>query len=395
MVAQEEFDHVALAGEVDPYAIVRGLREQCPVAHSSQYGGFYAFTRFEDVWNAALDTAAWSSAENGATIPRYSPINLLPIECDPPDHSVYRRMFLPLMSRSALAPLESRMLEVVNDLLDEVIERGECDLVGDVLFPMATVGLSHLYGLDPEQTEKIERSAVNALKLGGPEAAMPLFMAFAELVGQRRAQPGEDIPSMLIAARVDGEPIPEQDLIGACVSVFSAGFDTVVSACAHSFDLLESNPDQRAWLIEDPSRIPNAMEELLRYVSPLPGLARTATADLEVGDCKIPKGDRAMLMFLAANHDPEQYPEPEKLQLDRNASKHVAFGAGPHRCLGAPLGRLELEAALRVVLTRIPDYTIPDRSKVVRVGGVTRTVTSLPISFTPGPRLKPPAANVG
>ncbi|MBA3741356.1 cytochrome P450 [Sporichthya sp.] len=382
MTEAPTFDHIALAGMEDPYSVVAEARGRCPVLHTDAHDGYYVVLRFADVWEAARDTATFSSA-NGASIPRAAPVPLIPIEFDPPQHTNYRKLLLSHLGLNRVSPLEPDLVKLVNEFLDEAIERGECDVVNDVLFPMATVTLSWLFGMDRTQAAALEENVGKIIKLGNLEAAGDLFAQFGAIIAERRQHPRGDIPSDLIAATIEGRPLEDMEIINACFTVFTAGLETVVSAAAYALELLWRNPDQRAWLVEDLNRVPQSIEELLRYISPFPGLARTTTRDVDVDGSVIPAGEKVLLLWMGANHDETQFPEPEKLKLDRAPTKHLAFGAGPHRCVGAHLARLELSVFLRLFLERAPDYDIPDPSAIRRVPGATRGMGSMPIRFRP------------
>ena len=379
MTNDAAFDHIALAALDDPYSVVAETRH-CPVFHSTAHDGFWVISRFADVWEAARDTETFSSAE-GASIPRAAPINLIPIEFDPPEHTGYRKLLLSHLSRNRVTPLENRLGALVNELFDEALSRGnECEIVEELLFPMATVALAWLFGMDRQQAAGLQEKVNKIIKLANLDAAGELFAVFNELVNERRRSPGNDIPSELLTAQIDGRALNDLEIVNACFTVFAAGMETVVSAAANSVELLWRNPDQRRWLLEDLDRIPQALEELLRYVSPFPGLARTSTRDVDIDGCVIPAGEKVLLLWMGANHDEQQFPHAGELRLDRSPSKHLAFGAGPHRCVGMHLARLELKIFLRVLLQRFPDYSV-DPSRIERVPAATRGMAALPVTL--------------
>jgi cytochrome P450 len=203
----------------------------------------------------------------------------------------------------------------------------------------------------------------------------------------RQANPRSDIPSVVLTIEVEGRPISQMEFLCMMNMLFVAGLDTTSNAGAYMFEELARRPDVRRRLLDDPNLIPAAIEEFLRYVTPLPALARTTTQDVPVGDATIPAGERVLLHWMGANHDPAEFPDPDEFVIDRAPNRHFAFGAGVHRCLGSNLARLELRIVLEEVLRRMPDYRIAEGASVERYPGVTRGISSLPVTFTPGPRL--------
>jgi cytochrome P450 len=203
----------------------------------------------------------------------------------------------------------------------------------------------------------------------------------------RLANPRNDIPSVVLTIEVDGRSISQMEFLCMMNMLFVAGLDTTANAGAHMLEHVARHPDVRQRLLDGPELIPGAIEEFLRYLTPLPALSRTTTVDVAVGDTTIPAGERVLLHWMAANHDPAEFGEPDEFVIDRAPNRHFAFGAGVHRCLGSNLARLELRVVLEEVLRRLPDYRLADEDGVIRYPGVTRGIGALPVMFTPGARL--------
>ncbi|MGH3524868.1 MAG: cytochrome P450, partial [Mycobacterium sp.] len=194
------------------------------------------------------------------------------------------------------------------------------------------------------------------------------------------ASPRDDVLSALIAADVARQPLSREEILDICFLFLIAGLDTVTDSLDCFFVYLARHPEHRRQLVEQPDILPSAIEELLRWETPVPGVARVAMQDVEVGGCPISKGERISPLLGAANTDPAEFPDPDVVDFRRNPNRHRAFGGGPHRCLGSHLARLELRVALREFHRRIPDYEIPPGTELSYTGGL-RSVERLPLTF--------------
>lgn len=387
-VTETQFDPVALAQMADPFAVVNGLRATCPVARSEQHDGFWLLTRHEDVTMAAQDPARFSSAK-GITIPHHGyPITLPPIEEDPPRHQQFRE---PIRARFGPAAILRREAEVRNEitlLIDDFIERGEADLAKELTIPLPAIMAMRVLGLPEEDKMKMRDWAARILSVNlDMEVVGETFAYFDAVYKDRQANPRDDLPTQMLAIEVDGRPITQVEYLCMMSVLFSAGLDTTAHMASHMIMFLASNSDHRARLAADRDLIPDAVAEMLRYVSPLPGLCRTTTEEVEIGGRTIPEGERVMLSWMGANHDPEQFPDAETVDFARSTKDHCAFGFGDHQCLGRHLARLELRLIVEELLKRLPDLAIDESKAIVRSGGVTRAIDALPVTFTPGPRL--------
>ncbi|OYN76184.1 cytochrome P450 [Mycolicibacterium sphagni] len=381
MRADVEFDHYLLSAAADPHPEVARLREQCPVAHTDAHDGYWVLSTYDNVWAAALDTATFSSSSGASIPPSGLGIPLIPLEVDPPRHTGYRRVLGRYLLSKALARFEEPIRAHVRGAIDTFAPKGSCDISTELLFPMATYALGLVFGLPAERGPELEQIATSLIRLGDTSAAMRLYTVFAEVIADRKANPADDLPSGLVSSTVGGVALTDEEIVLCCFTIFGAGLETVASAGAHMLAILAEHPADREVLCAEPTRIPQAVEELLRLVSPLPAMSRTATKDVVVGDHQISAGERVLLMWIAANRDPEVFADPGRLNFDRDKAS-VAFGVGPHRCIGAHLARLELRIMLEELLNTMPDYRITDPDQVVRFAGAARGVASMPISFT-------------
>lgn len=379
----EHYDHLVIAALDDPFPVLAEARERCPVAHSAEYEGFWALFGYDDVSAVAKDPARFSSAQ-GITIPHHGfPMSLPPIETDPPQHMQLRAPLLDRFSPAAVARLEPVLRESVVELIGRFAGRGEADLAQELTVPFPGIAVSHLLTIPEEDRARCHEWTTALIREPeNMEAISSAFAYFYELYQDRSANPRDDIPSLILSLTVDGAPIGEQEFLCFMSTLVMAGLDTTANAAANMLQLLAERPALRAELIAEPGRTALAVEEMLRFVTPLPALARVTTEPVELGGVPIPAGARVQMVFAAANHDPAEFERPEEVRFDRSPNRHLSFGAGPHRCLGAHLARLELRVLLEEVLRLIPDYEVVSEG-VVRYGGITRGILALPVTFTP------------
>ncbi|WP_051342637.1 cytochrome P450 [Pseudonocardia spinosispora] len=382
-----DFDHfTSLCLDEDPVPRLHEMRERCPVGRSETHGGSWVLTRYEDVWNAARDSASFSSA-SGVSVPAHGMPALPPIEYDPPVHTLFRGPLISRFSPSAIARHEPHARDVVNGLVDEFIETGHGDLAQQLTVPLPAIVNTPILGIPVDDRERFQQWVVTLMSSGGQDvAAIQSCMAYFDQLHQvRTREPLDDIPSLLLGIEIDGEPISRQQFVLAMIMLMSGGLDTTTNSGAHMLYHLGRHPEQRRMLVEHPERIPTAIEELLRHITPLPSLFRTTTRDTTLHGQTILEGDRVQLCWMAANHDPAEFPEPDEVRLDRKPNRHLSFGMGAHRCLGAALARMELKVLLEETLPRLGDYRI--EQPPTRYSSATRGINNLLVSFTPGARV--------
>jgi cytochrome P450 len=381
----EDLDPPALAGHADPYPVLNRLRESCPLGHSDTHGGFWNLFRFADVAEVAADAQRFSSRDN--TIPSEKlPMPAPPIQTDPPQHMQFRQPFLKRYSPQAIGHLTPAIQAKVNELIDGFIERGTADLTQELFIPYPAYAALKLMDLPEDDFPTFFRWARQIFSVEhSDEAGAGMFAYFTPLFDQLTGSLEDTIPAIGRNLRIDGREIQPLEFAMLLMTLLLAGLDTTANASSQIALLLDDQPDVRRRLVEAPELIPSAVEELLRHTTPLPTIARTATEDVTIGSTTICAGEKVALHYMAANHDPAEFPDPGQVVLGRTPNRHLAFGRGPHRCLGMHVARLELQVMLTELLRRIPDFVV-ERDRVVRSGGVTRGVESLPVRFTPGPR---------
>lgn len=369
-----EFDH--WNGEEfcrNPMAAWDGLREPFRVFWSPLHGGFWCLTRYEDIHEAFRRADLFSSRITN--IPGRE-VRLLPISMDPPDHTKYRRPLNVPLSPTSVGELEGQIRATANLLIDDVLAKGECDLVEAFANPLPVTIFLKLLGLSEDQLEMFLDWNYTILHVhGDPEAAERQRVANVELAAyldklivKRRSEPGEDLVSWMISSRIDGEPIPHDEIRAFCHLLFMAGLDTVTSAISWLWLYLAEHPERRHEIVEDPSLIPSAIEELLRLHSFVTD-SRTLTADAEFAGVHMKEGDRIMLPTASAGRDETQFPNAMEVDFHRDPNRHIAFANGPHRCVGSHLARLELIVAMQEWHRRIPDYRVTEGTTITFHGG--------------------------
>jgi cytochrome P450 len=355
------------------------------------------FFRFEDALKVTHDLKVTSNNPDGGT-----PINmgareaLIPLHVDGAVHNSYRRVLNPEFAPRKLRYLEDQLREFANSLIDTFIERGASDFYADFAVPFPCITFLRLLGLPVEDLDLLLTFKDGILHTGGKDRAeiyerqVPVADALRDYLAghlDRRVAEGgggEDVISLLLNTK----SLSREEILNICHMLTVAGLDTVTGALTTSISWLSRHPDVRDELIEDPSKWPAAIEELMRLESPsLYSSPRWAAEDAEIAGVPVKEGDAVSVCWATANLDPEQFTDPLELDLDRPANRHIALGAGWHRCLGSHLARLELLIAMEEFHRRIPIYTIdPNETPVYSHAGV-RQVTYLPILFDAAPAL--------
>jgi cytochrome P450 len=401
-VTANPYDHHRSLQEWDPEVTHADMRGSCPVAYTAAHGGYWVVTSHELVRQCGRDPEAFTSEHDldgsrlgatfgGIAIPPQGVYRSIPSEMDGPAFRQYRRVLLPWFAPSAT----SRWVPVIRAMADQRLARhretGSIDLVLDLANPVPAMVTMALVGLDTDQWERFAgplHSLVSATPhsaewLSSLEDIGRLRAALLELVVARREGPGEDVASAVVAAEIDGEAVSDADAVNVLFSVVAGGVDTTTALIANALLWLSAHGDVRRQLIDDPTLRPSAREEFLRVFSPAPATARTAIGSVRIGGQELVRGDRLLLSWAAANRDPSVFDHPDLVDLGRDAGPHVAFGFGPHRCIGAPLARATFDGVLDAVLDTIGDYAVElDRAvRYPRVGAVNGWA-SIPAHFS-------------
>jgi cytochrome P450 len=311
---------------------------------------------------------------------------------DPPRHTQLRALVNRAFTPRRITALEPRIREIAAMLVDAFAARGEADLVAEFSAPLPTIVIAELLGVPPEDQEMFKEKS-NAMASFRPEdlqrpdgrleltPMVELGAYLARIYEERRRQPRDDLLSALLAAEVDGQSLSMEELVGFAMLLLVAGNETTTNLISNAAVLLERHPDQRKLLIEEPSRIPTAVEEFLRFESPVQGLARTLTDSFEIHGTRLPAGGQVLLLFASANRDERKRGDPDRLDVTRDPNPHLAFGFGTHFCLGASLARLEARIAFETLLARVPNFRLLEPRVERMCSGPIRGAVRLPVAF--------------
>ncbi|MGF1595729.1 MAG: cytochrome P450 [Acidimicrobiales bacterium] len=396
-----DFDHLSDEWAASSPEILADLRQRCPVAHTDRFYGAYLVTRFDDVLDVARDTETFSSRITliNDNHPDNVRLVLPPITLDPPEHGPLRRALLPSFNPRQVELLRPFVTDVAEGLLDAIDGRGEVDGALDFARLLPVEVMSHLFDV-PADTGPRFRSWVDALLKDGlvdldiaRTANREVHAFFTEQLARRRRHPGadsrDDLVSVVMNAEVhhdDGtsRPFTEREQVGSLVLLMLGGIDTTWSLLGASLFHLATNDDDLRRLVAEPELVSSAIEEFLRFYSPVT-IARVITDDAEIGGCPVSGGQRLLLSYPSANRDPAHFDDPDEVILDRTRNRHVAFGVGVHRCLGSNLARMELEVALGAWLRRFPRFELAvDPGDIVWSVGPVRGPRSVPLRITAG-----------
>ena len=368
----------------------------CPMGFSPHHDGFWAIYGYEAIYDAVQDTELFSSAHSSAVPkgvpPAPYPDPLIPIDVDGPMVHEYRRVVLSWMSPGAAKNLEPRIRALTTELIDEFIESGRADLTQQLFTPLPARLILELLGWDadrwPEWIVWIHSLVHDRAEF--PEKAMhaaeQLYGNIGVELEKRRERLTDDMFSDILRARFDGKPFTDEQVTGFALVLLLGGMDTTAGLTGNVIVELDRDDALRRRLIDDPASLPRATEEFLRHDSPAFGLTRTVTRDAVFHGQSLRKGERVVLLFPAAGWDPGVFTDPETIDFDRTSNRHMAFGLGPHRCLGSHHARVMFQVMLSEVLRRLPDFRIEGDLVRFEDAGDVYAVKHLPVVFTPGPR---------
>jgi cholest-4-en-3-one 26-monooxygenase len=378
----------------DPHDELAWLRANDPV-HWDEAGQVWGVAGYADLKAVAADPATFSSA--GGIRPDQDATPMM-IDMDSPDHLRRRKLVNRGFTPRRVRDLEPRVTEVVDRLIDGFCETGTCDFVGDFAAWLPLVMIGDALGVESEDHPTLLRWSDDLMKgQGQVDEALTLAMmgAFADysayiagVIEDRRAHPREDLMSALVTAEVDGDRLSDEELVFESLLILIGGDETTRHVISGGMYQLLVEPDRYRRLAADRSLVATAVEESLRWVSPIKNMARTATRDVELRGRTIRAGQKLLLLYPSANRDADVFPDPFTFDLARTPNEHVAFGFGPHFCLGAALARLELRVAFERLLDRLPDLRLVEPDEPARrPASFVSGYESLPVAFTPVPPL--------
>ncbi|SFK60248.1 cytochrome P450 family protein [Geodermatophilus ruber] len=391
-----------LADLADPHPALAALREDGPVRRLDLRMGLpvWVVARYDDVLAALSDPRLSNDPHHAGALTELLRGDFLSrsmIGTDPPEHTRLRRLVSKAFTARRVEGLRPRVREITDALLDRITPRGGAELVGEFALPLPVTVIGELLGV-PEgdrdrfrgwTDEMLDRPFDPRSDMARVTAARERMHGYlAELVAAKRARPADDLLTDLIEVTDEGERLDGQELMAMIFLLLIAGYVTTVGLIANGTLALLRAPDQLDRLRADPTLVPQAVEELLRFDGPVnPGLTRYALEDLEIGGARIPRGDVVLLAIAAADRDPDRFPDPDRLDVGATDPGHLAFGHGVHYCLGAPLARLEGQVAFTALLARLPGLALGVDEDELRWtgGGVLRGLRELPVTFTPTP----------
>jgi cytochrome P450 len=400
-----EFDHHSDEFNLNELAINTNLRQQCPVAWNKNYGGFWFLSSYDAVSQTARDDDTFShkyepNAADGVDyqgemgVPRPEGQPALGIgEVDGPYHLALRHALAPYLSPGAVQKMRPFMEQSAHWFLDQKIADGQMDLVLDYASPVPAILTMKLMGLPYDNWHLYANlfHSVMAIPQDSPEyleaiAEVPTMMqGVLDYAAARRAKPEDDLTSFLIQFEFDGQRLTDEQLLNILWNLIAGGVDTTTSHTALTLLHLGTHPELRQQLVDHPELYRTATDEFLRYFSVNQTLSRTVTKDVELNGQRLRKNDRVVISWLSANHDEHEFDRSDEIILDRTPNRHLAFGLGPHRCIGSHLARLMSEVMVKAVLDRIPDYQVDVRNVHQYLGNPSMTgLGKLPVSFTSG-----------
>jgi len=384
-----------------PHDMFDTLRREAPLYfHPEANGsGFWCVVRYHDLEQISRDARVFSS-EGGITLYESAETELeqqrmMMLMMDPPRHTKLRLLVNKGFTPRMVATLEPHVRDIVTRIIDEIAGLGECDFVTDVasLLPLAVI--CDMMGVPQPDWPLMFDLTNRVLGADDPEyqtpgsnafetsygARMEMFGYFAAMVGQRRGKPKDDLLTVLVGADIEGDVLTDEEILFFCFLLIVAGNETTRNATSGGMLALAQHPEQRQKLLADPALLPGAIEEILRWTSPVLHMARVATTDAELGGQLIRKGQKLIMWYPSANRDESVFPEPFRFNIERSPNEHLAFGIGEHFCLGASLARLELRVMFEELSRRLPDIELAGAVERLRsnfIGGIKH----MPVRFT-------------
>jgi cytochrome P450 len=371
-----------------PHAQYDWLRQNAPVYRQEEPNGpgYWAVTRYKDVYDVDRNFQAYSSEptimiQDSLTEQTGFGGYKMMLMMDPPQHTAFRKLIRSEFTQPVSSERTPRMQQLAQQIVDEVIEKGECDFVSEVAGEMPSYVIAELLGLPLEDGRELYKltevihSAPGTTQMSGGEAVMKMFEYGRKVIDEKRSHPKNDLATKLLQAEVDGKRLDDIEFLLFFLLLIDAGGDTTRNLLSAGMIAMLEKPDQLAWLKADvKNRLPSAREELLRWTSPVIYMRRRALKDVELDGQKIKGGEKVVMYFGAANRDAEKFSNPHTLDLSRTPNEHIAFGTGPHGCLGQHIARIEIDAILVEVLTRMKNFRLAGEPEW------------LPSNFISGPR---------
>jgi cytochrome P450 len=386
------FDHLSPHLARDLHGTLAEMRAHHPVAHSERHGGFWVATRYEDVLRIAQDWRTFSSA-HGVSVPESKMVvKAIPEHVDPPLHREYKRLINAWFTPAVVARYEAPTRALVTDLIDGFIEAGRCELMADFARPLPGLAFfDQVLNAPPDEVMAINELATAATSPTNPDARASwaaMFRWITELVERRRREaPRDDVVDAVLAAEIEGRPITGEEVVGIIQLLVLGGLETTAGALGQFAIRFAREPEIPELLRRRPELIPAAVEELLRLEPPFIAIARTATTDTELDGHTVRAGEKVLIYWASANRDETEFACPASFDPERGTNRHLSFGAGPHRCAGSNLARMNLRVAVHELVNRLHDLRLAPGAEPIAFHSVlNRAPLAVPITFTPAAR---------
>ncbi|MFF2347087.1 cytochrome P450 [Pseudarthrobacter sp. NPDC058119] len=377
---------------LDPFPQYERMRATAPVFQDGQSGSWHVF-RYDDVQRVLSEHATFSSrmgGDNPSGTGQLFAASL--ITTDPPRHRQLRSLVTQAFTPKAVDALAPRIARLTNELLDRIAAGGSADLIRDLAYPLPVIVISELLGIPAEDRERFKhwsdvivsqtRTAPAAETQDATTSEMVEY--FLALIDRRRTRPGTDLISSLLSAEIDGQRLTVPELLGFCSLLLVAGNETTTNLIGNAVLCLAESPGTLGRLLKEPGLLPQALEEVLRFRSPVQSMYRVAVAETVLGGQRVPAGAPLVAWIGSANRDGQQFPAAAEFDIDRSPNRHLAFGHGIHFCLGAPLARLEARIAMEALLTRLPGLALAPGAELERMeSSIVYGLKELPVTWQP------------
>jgi cytochrome P450 len=381
------FDHLSPDLAADLHDTLARMRADHPVAWSDEHGGFWVVTRYEDVLRVAQDWETFSSAQ-GVNVPApATPVNAIPEVMDPPLHREFKRLINAWFTPAVVGRYEPTTRRLVTRLIDGFAGDGGCEFMEAFARPLPGLAFfEDVLHAPADQVPALYEMANAASTPNHPRRAegwQGMAAWITEFVARRRGEPpAGDVVDAVLGAEIEGRPITDHEILGVIQLLILGGLETTAGALGQFMIRFGQDPLLADRLRARPEALPAAVEELLRLDPPFIAIARTATRDAEVGGRRIEAGQRVLLYWASANRDDAEFPDPHVVDLDRARNRHLSFGAGPHRCAGSNLARMNLRIALEELLRRLHDVRLDGDGPIHYHSVLNRSPQTVPITFT-------------
>jgi cytochrome P450 len=388
----------------DNLAKMAGYRDVSPMMYSTAGGGFWVATGYDEVVSVlrnnnkgfvSFPNNPFGEPTDGTAIAK---TKLIPIDIDGPEHRQYRKLLEPVFAPREMQALEPQIRKLANDLIDQWIEDGTVDFVPGFAFPFSATTVLVLMGWPLQDAGKMNdwvRTLQHGVTGGSPDETVAAQVAAAHavraymtaMIEERKGEHADDFTTMLMNIELNGRKLTDDELLDMFLLLMMAGLDTVQSVLSQIFQYLGTRQDKWDEMFAEPQTLDLAVEEFLRWTAPAPPTRNVTAQYMQVGDVPVPAGERVHCVIGAANRDPKVYPDPDEVDFTRQARPHLAFGLGPHRCIGLHLARLEIKIAFEELRARMPRFTLDSSYQPAGHLGFAWGVENVYLTFPPAKRL--------